>query len=122
MKPDMQPINLGSIANGAAKELFDKCIAQIAENIADRDTEAEASRSLTITFKFKPDADRRSIQIYTSAKTTLAGAEEHSSRAYLGKTTDGLPLVLDQDPRQDVLFETPKQEDNLLGFRTGERG
>lgn len=119
-KPEMNPLNLGSIARGAAMELFEKCLNDVAKNIADTDTSAEAGRSIAITFKFKPESDRRTIHISTSAKTTLAGAEEHASKAYLGKTTDGQFFVVDQDPRQDVLFEAPKKDDNLLDFKTGE--
>jgi len=117
-KPDLTPINLGSIARGAALELFNKCLTQVSENIADPDTDADASRAITITFKFKPESDRRTIHIATSAKTTLAGAQEHSSKSYLGKTTDGQSLMFLEDPRQDVLFEAPKEADNLLDFKT----
>ena len=103
-KPEMIPLNLASIARGAAIELFDKSMNDVAKNIADTDTAAEAARSITITFKFKPES-----------------AEEHSSKAYIGKTTDGQVIVLDQDPRQDVLFETPVKDDNLLNFKAGEQ-
>ena len=120
-KPEMIPLNLASIARGAAIELFDKSMNDVAKNIADTDTAAEAARSITITFKFKPESDRRTVHVSTSAKTTLAGAEEHSSKAYIGKTTDGQVIVLDQDPRQDVLFETPVKDDNLLNFKAGEQ-
>jgi hypothetical protein len=119
-KPKLEPLNLGSIARGAALELFEKCMRQVTENIADTDTPAEASRAISITFKFKPESDRRAVHVSTSAKTTLAGAEEHTSKAYLGKSTDGRVLAFDQDPRQDVLFEAPDQADNLLDFKAGE--
>lgn len=119
-KPEMNPLNLASIARGAAMELFEKCSTEVAKNISDTDTEAEATRSITITFKFKPESDRRTVHISTSAKTTLAGAEEHSSKAYLGKTKDGGVFLVDQDPRQDVLFETPVKDENLLEFKAGE--
>ena len=115
-KPELNPLNLGSIARGAALELFEKCLTDVAKNISDTDTQAEASRSISITFKFKPEADRRTIHVSTSAKTTLAGAEEHSSKAYIGKTTEGGVFLCDQDPRQDILFEAPEKADNLLNF------
>lgn len=115
-KPELNALNLGSIARGAALELFEKCLIDVAKNIADTDCAAESGRSISITFKFKPESDRRTIHVSTSAKTTLAGAEEHSSKAYIGKTTEGGVFLCDQDPRQDVLFEAPVKVDNLLDF------
>lgn len=119
-RPDLTPLNLGSIARGAAIELFDKCLNDVARNIADPDTPAEAGRAITITFKFKPEGDRRAVEVTTSAKTTLAGAKDHASKIYLGKDTENHPVVFDQDPRQDVLFEAPKKAENLLDFKAGE--
>lgn len=115
-KPELNALNLGSIARGAALELFEKCLIDVAKNIADTDCAAESGRSISITFKFKPESDRRTIHVSTSAKTTLAGAEEHSSKAYIGKTTEGGVFLCEQDPRQDVLFEAPVKTDNLLDF------
>lgn len=120
-KPDLTPLNLGSIARGAAIELFEKCLNDVARNISDTDTPAEAGRTITLTFKFKPEGDRRTVHVTTSAKTTLAGASDHASKVFLGKDTENHVMVFDQDPRQDVLFEAPKQADNLLNFGTGEQ-
>ena len=39
MKPDLTPVNLGSVAKGAALELFEKAVADIVRNIADTDPE-----------------------------------------------------------------------------------
>lgn len=119
-KPDLTPLNLGSISRGAALELFEKALNDVAKNISDTDTPAETARGITLTFKFKPESDRRTVHVTASAKTTLAGATDHSSKAFIGKTTDGQLFLVDQDPRQDVLFEAPKQADNLLDFKMGE--
>lgn len=118
-KPDLTPLNLHTMARGAANELFEKALNQVAANIADTDTPWENLRSITLTFKIKPESDRRTTHVTCSAKTTLAGASDHHSKAFLGKTTDGQVLVFDQDPRQDVLFEAPKQDENLLDFKLG---
>ena len=115
-QPDLTPLNLASMSRGAAFELFEKCLNEIVKNIADTDTPAESSRGIALTFKFKPESDRRTVHVTVSAKTSLVGAADHCSKVFLGKTTDGSMLVFDQDPRQDVLFEAPKQTDNLLDF------
>lgn len=115
-KPDLNPINLGSIARGAALELFDKAMTKIAENIADKSTDATASREIVLKFKFKPDEDRRCAQVVTTAKTTLAGCEEHVSKIYLGKDEKGTAWAFDSDPRQEVLFQAPAKDENLVEF------
>lgn len=117
MKPDLTPVNLGSVAKGAALELFEKAVADIVRNIADTDTEATAEREITLKFKFKPEGDRRGIDITTTAALKLAGAIKHKSRAYMGKDTQGGAHLFLEDPRQDTLFDLPQQQDNLVDFK-----
>jgi hypothetical protein len=115
-KPDLQPLNIGSIAHGALLELFEIEIAKISRNIADPNAEATAVRKLTIEIRFKPEGDRRAVEVTSGAKSTLASVPRHISKAWLGKDADGNAYMLDSDPRQDLLFEPPAKEDNLLGF------
>lgn len=117
-KPTLEPINLGSIARGAGLELFNIEIAKVAANIDDKSTDATKTREITITFKFKPDADRKSLQVTTKASSKLAPVSDHASRAYLGKDDSGHTYVFDQDPRQDTLFEPPQPKENMLDFKT----
>ena len=118
-KPNLEPINLGSIARGAGLELFNIEIAKVAANIDDKSTDATATREITIKFKFKPDPERKSLQVTTKATSKLAPVSDHASRAYLGKDESGNTYVFDQDPRQDILFEPPAQDKNLLDFKSG---
>ena len=85
------------------------------------DADEEAARTISLTFKIKPESDRRTLHITTSAKTTLAGARDHASKVYLGKSTEGQMLLFLEDPRQDVLFEAPKATNNILDFKAGEQ-
>jgi hypothetical protein len=116
-KPDLQPVNLGSSAHGALMELFNLEIAKIAANIADSNTKATAKRKVTFELVFQPDADRKAIDVTTRASVKLAGIADHSSRIYLGKDTEDRPLLFDTDPRQDWLFEQPKEKENVLDFK-----
>ncbi len=118
---DLQPLNIGSIARGAAIELFEKSIAAIATNIADSSTEATAGREIILKFKFKPEADRRTIHVTTQSKLTLASVADHESTAYIGKDEAGTVYVLDRDPRQELLFEPPAQPDaKVLSFNASQ--
>jgi hypothetical protein len=113
---DLQPVNLGSVARGALMELFGLEIPKIAANIDDKNTNATKERRLTLELIFKPDADRRSIDVTTRASLKLASIADHASRVYLGKDTEGRPLIFDTDPRQELLFEPPLANENVLEF------
>lgn len=116
-KSDLNPIHIGSIARGAAIELFEKALTQVTDNIADKSIDATASREIILKFKFKPDEDRRCAQVVTTAVTKLAGCEEHVSKIYLGKDESGKSYAFDSDPRQEVLFQPPATDTNLLEFQ-----
>jgi hypothetical protein len=115
-QPELSPLNLGSIARGASLQLFEKALAKVAANIADKDTPATKSREIILHFKLKPDTDRRKLEITTSCEIKLAAVANHESTAYVGKSTAGDVLVFDRDPRQDLLFEPPAEKENLLQF------
>lgn len=114
--PALDSLNLGSIANGAAIELFAKALAAIAANIADTDTSPTAAREIVLKFKIKPEQDRRAFNITTTSSYKLASVKEHVSRAYLGKDAEGNAYILDSDPRQELLFQPPPKDENLLTF------
>jgi hypothetical protein len=113
-KPKLTPINLGSIARGAALQLFEMEIERVAANINDKSTSATAVREITLRFKFKPDPERRVIDVTTTAASKLSPIDSHSSRVYLGRDAEGHAYVFDQDPRQELLFENP--EGNVVQF------
>ena len=116
----LEPVNLGSLARGAAVKLFELECAKIAANIGDRSTPACAEREITLKIKFKPDADRRLIDVTTSASSKLASVEAHASRLYTGKGTDGQMYLFDEDPRQESLFAAPEKDKNMLAFPAAE--
>jgi hypothetical protein len=120
MTAELHPLNIGSIARGAAIELFDKAITSIAQNITDSSTDATATREITLKFKFKPEHDRRTIHVTTSSKLGLAAVADHDSVAYIGKDDEGHTYVLDADPRQELLFQPPVPEPSkVLTFGSG---
>lgn len=111
-----EPINLGSIARGALVELFEKSAIKIAENIADPTTPATADREIILKIKFKPDAERRRIDVDSSAKVSLAAVSKHKSRVYTGRGTDGKTYLFDDDPRQELLFPVEPKDENMINF------
>lgn len=116
--PKLEPVNLGSVAKGALMELFTRAAGQVAANIDDKATVATATREIILSIKFKPDSDRRAIEVSTNAKVKIAAAADHSSRLYTGKDDSGKTYLFDSDPRQETLFQPPPKEENLLDFKT----
>lgn len=115
-KNNLEPVNLGSIARGAAIELFDLNAPKIAANIADKTTPAKAKRTLILKMTFEPDADRQAVEVTTTAELKLASTEPHNSRAFLGKDTSGKAYLFPTDPRQEALFDPPEPENQVLKF------
>lgn len=116
-KPVLEPLNFASIARGALVELFESELPKIARNIDDKSTKATKERELVLRIKFKPDSERRAVEITSSADCKLAGVAPHGSRGYLGKDAKGNPYLFAEDPRQDVLFDPPEPEkSDVLDF------
>lgn len=115
--PQLEPLNLGSIARGALLELFEASALKVAQNIADTSTDAEAVRKITLELKFKPQGDRRTVTVTTTATCKLGAISQHVSRVYLGKDDAGKVYLFDQDPRQEVLFAPPAPAENLIDFK-----
>lgn len=120
MKPQLEPLNIGSIARGALLELFEASALKVAQNIADTSTDADAARKITLELSFKPDGDRRAVKLTTTATCKLATISKHVSRVYLGKDDSGKVYLFDQDPRQDVLFEPPTPSENVLDWKAAQ--
>lgn len=116
-KPDLHPIDLATVAKGALLELFEINIAKIAENILDPKTKATKKRSLTLKLTFEPDADRRRVELTSDAGVTIAAVASHSSQVYLGKGDDGRAYLFPADPRQDVLWATPEDDNTVIDFK-----
>ena len=117
-KPELKPVTLGAKTRLAIEEILEKLIPRLTENINDKDTTLK-EREISLKIKFKPvDSDRRAIEVSTSSDLKLAGINKHTSRLYIGKSTDGKPLLFDEDPRQETLFEPPVTESNVMRFGT----
>lgn len=73
MKPiEFKEISLGSIANGAAEQLFKRELNQVFKNIDDMNTLVTTPREINLKFKFKPNADRDSAEVELHVSSKLA--------------------------------------------------
>lgn len=115
----LEPVDLPPNSFNALIEHLRRSREQVMANIADASTKATAKRTTIIKIVYKPESDRRGMNIHVSAETKLVAASTHTSRGYAGKGTDGKIYLYGSDPRQEVLFDPPAVTDNLLGFKTG---
>ena len=59
------------MAGGAIEEKVDAEVTRVIDNILDPNTKPDAKRKITVTLEFLPDAERKHIALYASAKSTL---------------------------------------------------
>jgi hypothetical protein len=113
------PINLGNINEGAATEGFDIELSKVLANIADINTPATETRAITIKIAFKPSYDRCAIATEVKISSSLANIEKHESKIFMGQDDQGHLLSFADDPRQQVLFQRPKDEaPSVITFNT----
>lgn len=64
--------DLSDISEGAVQEKIDREMKRVAANIIDPNTDPKKKRKLTLTMTLTPNADRRTINVDTEVKSTLA--------------------------------------------------
>lgn len=102
VKPDK--LSLININQGAAVNIFERCLDQIMANIKDPNTDAEAIRTVTLKIKFKPNADRTGVDAIIVPKVDLAGIKAHKGSAFI-ISEGGKAMAYPKDPRQEMLFD-----------------
>lgn len=100
----MKELNLETVADGAAKELFAREMAAVSENIYDQNTGAKAKRKITMTFEFEPDESRDEVRVVVQAKSTLAPVKAVTKTAHVGKR-NGKVTLFAQDTKQVDMFD-----------------
>ncbi len=106
--PELVPINLDTVNEGALREAFDIELKKVLANISDVNTPATATREITMKLKFKPQSDRTEMGTTFTIACKLASIEPHCGRLFMGRDKDGNLYGFQDDPRQQVLFEPPE--------------
>lgn len=75
----MKRLELGTLNNGAATELFDREMKEIMENIEDVSTDPTEPRKITLEFIFTPNNSREMGVLEIKAKSKLASAQSTGS-------------------------------------------
>lgn len=68
---------------GAILERVDYEMGKVLDNILDLNTKPTAKRKVTVTLELNPSADRNSITVQTTAKSTLCPTEPITTSLYV---------------------------------------
>ncbi len=90
---NLENANLLEVASGAIGERLAYELAKVVDNISDPNTKPDAVRKLQLTISFKPDAERKSIQMSTQVKPTLVPTNNIETALYLTKDRGNAALV-----------------------------
>lgn len=113
MEPQ-EPVNLVSLAEGAAVERFDIELEKILRNIADVNTEPEAPREINLKVRIKPDEDREIGAVTISVTSKCPGLKAVSTRVYFGRM-GGRPVAVESNPKQLGIFTPPQSNVVTMG-------
>ena len=88
------------MAMGAIKERVDYEMGHIIDNILDPNTSPAKKRKMVLTLELTPDAERRTIQVSCTAKSTLVPTNPVMTSLYVGAAPDsGLAQVMEMVPQ-----------------------
>ena len=99
---DYQKVSIDTLNGGAIKDLFDRELEAVLENIADRNTKPDAVREIRLVVKFKPDENRAQANSEVQCTSKLAPTKPHAGFVIFG--LDGeTPAAYTTDPKQQDL-------------------
>ena len=108
------------MASGAIKEKVDYEVSRVIENILDPNTKPDAKRKLTISLVLTPSADRKTITVRTTAKSTLVATDPVTTGLFItSNPSSGEMLVAEmvpQIPGQLDFSGGEQMEPNILKF------
>ena len=96
------------MCNGAFKERTDYEMSRLIENIMDPNTDPVAKRKIQITLELRPDADRSTVAVSCSVKSSLAPTYPVATMLYVA-SNDTVIEMTPQIPGQ-VNFDGDEQE------------
>lgn len=112
------------MSSGAILERVDYEMGKVLDNILDSNTKADAKRKITVTVEFVPSADRRTIVVKTTAKSTLCPTDSILTSLYVtGESGTGEVTVAEltpDNPGQVYIDGSVQEEPKILKIKTAE--
>lgn len=76
---EWKKVELSTIGNGVATELFQRELQKVLENLADDDCIFDGKREISLNFSFKQNLDRSECSVLIQAKSKLTPVNAHAS-------------------------------------------
>ena len=99
MSEKHEPINLATVGDGAAVELFEQELERVLENVLDPNTEAETTRKIRIDITLKPNDQREVGAFVVEASSKLAPFKGRGTNVFIG-VLNGTPTCVEANPKQ----------------------
>lgn len=121
----MQQLDKKSIlemSSGAILERVDYEMGKVLDNILDPNTKADAKRKISVTVELLPSADRRTIVVKTTVKSTLCPTDSILTGLHVGSqpgTGEMVVAELTSDgPGQIYMDGSVQDEPKILKVKT----
>lgn len=107
---EIKKVDLTTINNGAAVELFNEEFGKVLRNINDVSVDAEVPREIKLTFKITPTHDRLSAAIVIYSQAKLASVSKHSGSMFLSQKAGNMEAFVANPNQMNIDFNQPIQE------------
>jgi len=106
----MDKLSFTTLAGGGVEEKLQYALDEVAENIADPNTDAKKVRKVTMTLTLKPNEQRTIANLEVDVKTSLAAPVGISTTLMIDRDGEGKIVaseIYGKDPNQGAIdFET----------------
>lgn len=103
-------LSFTTLAGGGVEEKLQYALKEVAENIADPNTDAKKARKVTMTLTLKPNEQRTIANLEVDVKTSLAAPMGISTTLMIDRDEKGNAVaseIYGKDPNQGTIdFET----------------
>lgn len=114
-------INFATLAGGAVEEKLQYALSEVADNIADPNTDPKKARKITMTLTVKPNEQRTIANVEIDVKTSLAAPIGISTTLMIDRDEKGKAVVSEiygNDPNQGILdFDTASSKVTQIAER-----
>lgn len=105
---DFQQLNLGSLATGAAGELFNRELERVLRDMMDPNTSESGVRSVTFELKLKPSKEGEVAATQISVRSSVPKPEPVAGTVFFG-VEGGRAVAYARNPKQERMdFDGPK--------------
>jgi len=96
---ELTKVSLDNLGKGAAKELFERELCAVIENILDPNTPADQARCVTLKVTIKPDKERSAGKVLIACQSKLAAVNQYETRVFMAFGPEGA-IATEHNPHQ----------------------